>query len=154
ADMQRQIEAVGIPGAAIAIVCNDRLNFAAGVGLKRHDLPDPVQPDTLFHVASLTKMLTAVSVLSLLDQHPLDLSRPITDYLPWFAIQPPYEDFTITTHHLLTHQSGIPSMAGLDCPKHRELEDFFREGNPTQLYSAPGRYWNYKNTGYMLAGLL
>jgi CubicO group peptidase (beta-lactamase class C family) len=154
-DMQQRMAAANVPGGAVAIVCNGQLNFAAGVGVKRHQLPDPVTPDTVFRVGSLSKMITAMAALSLVDEHRLNLHQPVTDYVPWFAVQPPYHASSITTHDLLTHRSAIPSAAPISCPTGPSaIEDFFREKNPMGLYGPPARYHNYSNTGYAMGGLV
>jgi CubicO group peptidase (beta-lactamase class C family) len=155
ADMQERLEAEGFPGGALAIVCNGSLDFAAGVGVKRYDQPDPVTPDTLFRVWSDTKMVTATAIMSLVDEGRLDLNRPITDYLPWFAVQPPYDASDITMHLLLTHQGGLPQARDLLCDTGPDaLENYFRESNPWTLWAPPGRYHNYSNLNYNLAGLV
>ncbi len=153
--MRQRMEAAGVPGGAIAIVRDGQLDFSAGVGVKRHDRSDPVGPDTLFRVASLTKVLTAIAVMSLVDGGRLDLSRPITDYVPWFAVRPPYDASAITTQELLIHRAALPNGAPPNCPTGPgAIRDYFRENNPLLLWAPPGRYYNYSNYNYALVGLV
>src|SRR5436853_223701 len=79
----------------------------------------------------------------LLEQGKLDLHRPRREYLPWLEIDSSYEP--ITTHHLLSHTSGLPDDAPLN-PR----------GPLPHLWVGfpPGSHYSYSNTGYQIVGLL
>lgn len=151
--MEERLATDGTPGGSIAIVCNGALNFSAGVGVKHHEGKDPVTPDTLFRVASMSKVLAGISALSLVEEGQLDLHAPITDYLPWFEVAAPYDASSITVHQLLTHTSGIPTTTP-PFPQRVTLEEFFRESSPMTLWGPPGGYYNYSNAGFSLAGFV
>jgi CubicO group peptidase (beta-lactamase class C family) len=73
----------------------------------------------------------------------LDLNKPIVEYLPWFRIDSSFAP--ITTHHLLTHSSGLPGDAPLFLP---DPSAKHRAANP------PGQYFHYCNTGFTALGHL
>ena len=72
----------------------------------------PPPPDTLYRIASITKLFTATSILQLRDAGALQLDDPVTRHLPWFAVASRHADAPpITIRHLITHTSGLPREA-------------------------------------------
>jgi CubicO group peptidase (beta-lactamase class C family) len=91
------------PGAVVLIARAGDVLHSAPYGSTMYDAPDsrPVTIDTIYDVASLTKMFTATAALRLIDQGRLTLHAPVKEYLP----QMRSPDITIL--HLLTHTSGL-----------------------------------------------
>jgi CubicO group peptidase (beta-lactamase class C family) len=161
ASINEEMAILGIPGAAVAVIERGKVTFAAGFGTKHPDGGDPVKPTTLFRIGSLTKMLTTVSLLKLVDQGKVDLDAPITEYLPDFSFQ--YDSTwapSITVRHLLTHSSGIMDYAEVGADPEFQSDDglslFFNNvfGTFAYLMAPAGRMYNYSNPGFMLAGLI
>lgn len=100
-------------------------------------------PDELFHIGSITKSFVAIVLLQLRDEGKLDLEQPILEYLPWLPIESTFG--AITTHHLLTHTSGLPDALTL----------FPTDPNTKwrQAY-APGEKFYYSNLGFDILGHL
>ncbi len=96
-----------IPGLAIGVVKNGELVYAKGLG--DTDVADgtPVTPQSLFGLASLSKMFTAAAIMQLVEQGLIDLDAPVTDYLPEFRLDDPRYT-AITVRQLLVHTSGLP----------------------------------------------
>ena len=94
-------------------------------------------------MAPSARALSPLCLLQLRDEGKLDLQKPILDYLPWFRIESSYEP--ITTHHLLTHTSGLPGAPPVflsdPAAKHRAAY-------------APGKLFHYNNMGFTLLGHL
>ena len=67
------MEAWGIPGGAVAIVRDGKLVMARGYGLADVEGKEPVHPDSLFRIASISKPVTAVAILKLVQDGHLDL---------------------------------------------------------------------------------
>lgn len=67
----------------------------------------PVTPDTLFRIASTTKLLVGTAILRLVESGTLDLDAPVSAYLPWFHFSQPGMEDQITLRHLLSHTSGL-----------------------------------------------
>jgi CubicO group peptidase (beta-lactamase class C family) len=153
--MTQQLQANGVPGGAIAIVSNGTLSNASGVGVKNHSNDSQVRPDTLFINCSITKMLTAGGVMTLVDEGTVDTDAPVTNYVPYFSLRSPFNPSDITVHHCLTHTSGIPDYIEVRCDTDSDaLSRWFRLNSGFPLWSPPDRLWNYSNLGYSLAGLV
>ncbi len=158
--VEQEMKNLNIPGAAVAVVEAGETTFAAGFGSKHPHRDDPVKPSTLFRIGSVTKTLTAIGLLQLVDQGLVDLNAPITDYLPDFSFT--YDANwapSITVRNLLTHTSAIADYFVIDTPGLKDddaLATFFSgpygESPYAYLMAPAGRMFNYTNPGYMLAG--
>lgn len=98
---------LGVPGAAVAIVQDDKVIFAKGFGLRDTERNLPATADTLFAIGSCTKAFTAMSVIISADQGKLSLDDSPKKYLPYFKLQDPEADAKITVRDLLHHSSGL-----------------------------------------------
>jgi len=72
------------PGYAIGVVRNDSLIYAKGFGMANLEYNIPITPETIFHMASVSKQFTAFSIVLLAQQGKLNLDDDIRKYLPWF----------------------------------------------------------------------
>ncbi len=148
--LQQQMMDHDIPGASIAIVDHGQLFAAAGVGTKREGTDDQVDAGTLFRVASLSKLVTASTALSLVETGELALDHPVTEYAP-IGLAPGFDPSTITVAELLDHTSGIPDVsASTDCAVDRTT--WFAQNAGEPLWTPPGEVWNYSNRGFGVAG--
>jgi len=100
-------EALGIPGAALAIVKDGKVIYAKGLGYKDFEKKIPATADTQFAIGSATKAFTALSVLIAQDQGKLSLDDSPKKYLPYFKINDPDTDKKIVVRDLLDHSSGL-----------------------------------------------
>lgn len=155
ADARRELTAGHTPGASIAVVLHGRLAFAAGVGVRDTASGEPVTTATRFRAASMSKMVLAAAAMSLARDGMLDVRAPITRYLPWFHLAPPFDAATVTLHHLLSHSSGFPSDTISQCATGTSgpRQDFFAN-HPQPLWAPPGAVYDYSNTGYSLAAVV
>jgi CubicO group peptidase (beta-lactamase class C family) len=152
--MQREMAVGGVPGGSIAVVVDGKLAFQAGLGVERSGELTPVSSTTLFRVASLSKMVLAATALRLVETGSLDLSLPITTYLPSFRLMPPFDPSSISGQELLDHTAGIPDFdMSQSCPVGPgAMEQWFLTAGRGELWTPPGQVWNYTNQGYALAG--
>jgi len=74
------------PGAAVAVVLDGELIYESGYGVKNHSGTDPVDPDTIFRIGSVTKMMTAAAVMQQVELGRVELDAPVTDYIPEFVV--------------------------------------------------------------------
>jgi CubicO group peptidase (beta-lactamase class C family) len=108
----RAMEEFQTPGIAIGVVKNGELVYAKGHGVREIGKPDPIDPDTIFQIASLTKAFTAAAIGILVDEGKLDWDDRVIDYLPEFRMYDPWVTRELTIRDLLTHRSGLPLGAG------------------------------------------
>ena len=132
------------PGAVVAVGNHDHVALLAAVGHYGVDDPRPMTTETVFDLASLTKVigLTTACIL-LVDQKKLDLNAPVQRYLPEFGGTGKER---VTIRHLLTHSSGLPAWR----PLFRETET--REAalalvDTTPLDTVPGARYLYSDLG-------
>jgi CubicO group peptidase (beta-lactamase class C family) len=121
-----------VPGAAVGIVDGGGVTQVVTAG-SRGEGRGPVDQDTLFAAASLTKPVFACGVMALVNVGDLELDRPLSEYLakPYLAGDP--RAATITARVVLSHTTGFPN---------------WREEGPLYLRWTPGTRWGYSGEGY------
>jgi CubicO group peptidase (beta-lactamase class C family) len=145
------IERENIPGAHYLVVDADGVRVDVRVGLRDAMGSKPPAPKDLWMVGSITKAVTAVATLQLVEHGQISLDDPLSLHFP----EHPYGD-ELTIRQLLTHTAGVPNPAplkwffieGEEFDRAAQLEALFVD-NPT-LASPPGRRWAYSNLGYWL----
>ena len=154
--LESQLAYRGWPGLSIGIVHDQELIWARGFGHASLERSERATPDTLYRIASITKLFTSTAILQLRDAGKLRLSDPLTQHLPWFKIGEAYPDAPpITIEHLLTHTAGLPRELGFpywttsDFPSAEDA----RRRLPEQRTALPTETaWKYSNLGLALAG--
>lgn len=159
----------GLPGAALAVAKNGKLVLAKGYGWANAATGEPIEPDTLFGLASISKPITAVATLLLIERGKFGLDDPVFDLLK--HIKPPRGAkvdrrlFEVTVRQCLNHSGGWDRLVTGDpinwepqiCRAFQvrppvSPEDFcsFLMGVPLQF--APGTGEQYSNVGFILLG--
>lgn len=152
--LEQQLGASGIPGAAVVVVSDGRIETAgAGSDGDSHD----VGATTPFVIGSTTKSFTALAVMQLVDAGAVELDASVRDYVPEFQLagDQPVED--ITVRHLLQQTSGLSDLAGgplLASAVDGTALEAIAELKDSELTSPPGDTWLYANANYVLAGLV
>ena len=145
-----------IPGVAIGIVENGKLVYSRGFGVMNWGDPArPVTPETLFHMASVTKPFVATAVMQLVEQGKVELGAPVTKYLPHFHLKDSRYD-SITVRQMLTHMSGMPDVQDYqwDKPEFDDgaLERYVRGLRDQGLRWQPGSKFAYSNMAFEVLG--
>jgi CubicO group peptidase (beta-lactamase class C family) len=110
--IESQIEYNNLPGLSVGIVYDQDLIWQKGFSYANVEKKIPMTPQTIFRIASVTKLFTCTAIMQLRDQAKLQLDDPVVKYLPWFKIKNRFPDApTITIRHLMTHTSGLPREA-------------------------------------------
>ncbi len=139
-----------IPGTAVAVIAEGEIVLVQGFGYRDLANQLPVTPDTLFHIGSTQKSMTAMLVASLVDEGVVDWDTAVVDIYPDFPL-----DETITLRHLLNMTSGLPDDAeedfDLESSTAEDLLDFLEEIEP---FADPGEEFSYSNISSSLAGYL
>ena len=150
-----QMDASRIPGVAIAVVERGHLVHSEGFG-EAGDGRD-VTPQTLFPIGSLTKSMTALAIMQLVEAGDVDLDQPVQTYLPWFQVADPEASSRITVRHLLNQVSGISRQAGIELVvEHSEadLEETVRSLRSTDLNRPVGASYEYSNANFAILSLV
>ncbi|KOU29184.1 beta-lactamase [Streptomyces sp. WM6372] len=103
------MRSTGVPGAAVAVVHDDKVVYLKGFGVRRTDAPGAIGPDTVFQVASVSKPISSTVVAGALKD-PADWDGRTE--LPGFALKDPWVTGHVTTADLFSHRSGLPDHAG------------------------------------------
>lgn len=111
---QRVVADGAVPGLAIAIVHRDQIVYAKGFGLREVGKPEPVDADTVFQIASLSKPVSATVVAALVSAGVVGWERRIADLDPAFRLHDAYPSAEVTVRDLFAHRSGLPGSAGND----------------------------------------
>ncbi len=151
-------------GSAYCVIQEDNVIYKNFFGTTSADNAEPVTENTIFRLASMTKPITAVATLILVERNLLSLSDKVSDYLPEYKdvhitqisdtneiIDLGKAKNDITICHLLTHTSGI----GSDAAKEQKMTDEDRKNidNTVKFYSEagldfePGTQQKYSGTG-------
>lgn len=157
-----------IPGSSVAIVKDRRLVFSKGYGVTNKSSGESVEKTSLFRIASISKSITSVAIMKLVEEGKLNLSDKVfgkdailgTQYgtLPYS-----HHEKAITVEHLLTHTAGGEawdysfSIFGINDPmwKNQEMNQNELIGwvldtrDPSEL---PGTTFSYSNFGYSVLG--
>jgi CubicO group peptidase (beta-lactamase class C family) len=149
ATVRAELEATGTPGAAVAVVVGDSVVFAKGFGVADIETGAGVTPQTLFRIASTTKMLTSTAVVALAERGVLSLDVPVGQYVQ--GLSPRLGQ--ITLHQLLSHTSGLRDGSSYYGPQDDEaLAQFVSSWTDDYLIAEPGEIYSYSNLGLILAG--
>jgi CubicO group peptidase (beta-lactamase class C family) len=144
------------PGAAWGIVVDGQLAHTGVTGYRDLAAKAPVDADTVFRIASMTKSFTAMSILKLRDEGKLSLDDPAERYVPELKTlkYPTSDSPKITVRHLLSHAEGFPE----DNPwgdrqladSEAQLTEKMKNGIP--FSNAPGLAYEYSNFGFAILG--
>ncbi|QGM98745.1 serine hydrolase [Methylocystis parvus] len=102
----------GAPGMSVAVVSRDRVVYLKGFGVRRAGGADPVDADTVFALASLSKPLATTVVAGLVGDKRVSWDDKIVRFLPDFAMSDPWISKEITLRDMFCHRSGLPDHAG------------------------------------------
>ncbi len=151
------------PGVSIALIRNGRIDWTRGYGVCSLG-GQPVTPRTLFAAASISKPVTAMGVLKLVDEGKINLDVDVNQYLKRWKI--PENQFTaqkkVTVRELLSHTSGIGTHNGAIYDPSQPLPTIIQVLNgekpaktvPVRVEAVPGSKFAYSNGGYLVLYLL
>ncbi len=149
-----------LPGIAVGVVSKNQLAYARGVGYADIESRRPQCLSLRQRIGSITKTMTGLCVMALVDEDRLSLDDRVVDRLPDLALNGPAE--ALTVKHLLTHTGGIgeaPTMADYhdpwaalwaDGPDSPGVPDAYSSGIDIEAH--PGTKWAYANHAFALLG--
>ena len=146
--LSHRMSEVNMPGLVLGVTDREKVLRVASFGYADLAAGKPIEPGLVFEIGSIGKSFTNVALMQLYDEGRLDLHAPVSNYLPWFEVQSDHEP--ITTHHLMSHTSGLPS--GNDIGTHGLYEAWALRFS--RAMSPPGENFRYSNVGYKTLGFL
>lgn len=125
---------LNVPGVSVALVQNARVVWRCGFGVADAETGKPVDNDTLFQAASMSKPVFAYAVMKICEKGVLDLDTPLTRYVSERVLADDARLESITARHVLSHTSGFQN---------------WRTGEkPLAIHFTPGQKYLYSGEGY------
>lgn len=162
-----------LPGIVVAIARDGKLAHWKAFGLRSVEANDPMRPDDLFRIMSMTKPITTTAAMILVEERKLELDEPVARYLPAFrdlkvwtpdGLVPPRRPMTV--RDLMRHTSGltyglfgntpVDSLYRKEDPynKATSLADFVDRLARLPLVGHPGEVWNYGHSTDVLGRIV
>ena len=162
AAVQQVLDDTGVPGAGIALVRQNGVEWAGGVGLADRDRHTPVTAETHFRAGSISKTFVAMALVQLSEDGDLDLDTPVAEIASEVPFNNPWEasGHPVRVIHLLQHTAGFDDMHfneiynQLDPPDLPLIEVLRRNPRSRDVRWRPGTRVSYSNPGYGVAGYL
>jgi len=155
-NVTRALAVFDVPGAAVAVVKDDALVFAAGFGTK--DLGGSAQVDehSLFAAGSISKSITATCLAILVGEGKLGWDDRVTEYLPGFQLSDPIATRLLTVRDLLAHRSGLRDVSGgtIWYGAHYDRAEVIRRLRFLRPVAGFRERYAYQNVMYLVAGEL
>jgi CubicO group peptidase (beta-lactamase class C family) len=145
-----------LPGFAVVVVKNGQLSFLKAYGTETINLPDAFTTQSISPIASLTKSMTAIAIMQLVQRNKVALDQRVVHYIPWFRTVNKELSDKITIRMLLDNTSGLTAdnVSFTDNSGGDPLESFVKSLAQIYLTREPGSSYYYSNTGFSVAGLV
>ena len=149
-----------IPGVSIAVINNYKIEWTRGYGVREAGTNEAITPDTLFQAGSVSKSVTAVAIMRLVQQGVLNLDEDVNKKLVSWKV--PENEYTrnekVTVRRLLTHTAGLNRTSSGDYPVGAQVPTLLQvlEGQkpantpPTRVVSIPGSIYEYSGSGFFV----
>jgi CubicO group peptidase (beta-lactamase class C family) len=138
ADLERLIpklmQEIIVPGLSIAIIKDAKLFWRRGFGVKDSTSKVPIDNDTVFEAASVSKTIFAYAAMKLCEKGVIGLDTPLNEYAPKPFLEGDPRLEIITPRHVLSHTSGF--------------QNWRSDKNPLKIHFAPGEKYLYSGEGY------
>lgn len=144
------IAAENVPPPATVVVAFDRETITPLIveGLANKEAGRALQANDPVRIASISKLIMALTALRLVDEGKLDLDRDVSDYLGWRLRSPYHPDAPVTLVHLLSHRAGLSDKAGYIIPLGESLEAKLADPLAWREVGPPGEAaFEYANIG-------
>ncbi|GAB4518917.1 MAG: hypothetical protein Tsb004_29720 [Allomuricauda sp.] len=144
-----------LPGVVVGVTKNGQLIYAKALGYRNVDTGRKMELNSVFHMASISKLFVATAILQLVEQGELDLDDPIVKHLPYFKLNDDrYRRITIA--HVLSHVSGLPDVEDYEWenPQYSDAaaENYVKSISGLKLNADPGETFAYSNLAFDILG--
>lgn len=147
--MEKMIQNNEIAGAVTVVVSKDTMLHLESTGFADVATKKPMNADTIFWIASMTKPITGTAILMLMDEGRLKVSDPVAKYIPEFANlkTPSGKPANLTITQILTHTSGLGEATGPAAREAKTLADLVPLWLSAPMQYEPGTQWRYTQSG-------
>ena len=141
-----------IPGFSVVVVKNDQISFVKGYGVEYAGGNKAMTSQTSTAIGSLTKSITALAIMQLVEKGKIELDAQVIKYLPWFHTANKEMSDKITVRMLLNNTSGLvaPTIRNKDISE-KASEYLVRSMESVYLTLEPGSRYEYSNDGFKKA---
>lgn len=140
-----------IPGGAFTIVHNNEIVAIDGVGIRSKKDPRPVDENTIFRLASVSKTFAGALTGILAQQTPLDLKESVQKYNPEFTLANQNHSQALQLHHILSHSSGLmPNSYDNLLNANQPLNKIIKQFKKLDPICSPGKCYGYQNVIFSL----
>lgn len=141
-------------GGALVVALGEEIVYERYYGVQQKTTQVPVSADSYFRCASVTKLVTGIGLLQLMDQGVLDPDEDISTYLGYTVLNPRYPDDPITLRQLMSHTAGLNENASYNwqSSKLQEMIDVEQKAKANFLDVRPGTKYTYSNFGAGITG--
>lgn len=140
------------PGIGVGIVVNDKLVFAKGYGYRDYEKKLPITANTLFPIASNTKLFTSVAAGFLVEEGKLTWDRPVRESIPSIQFYDSYLNNSITLRDMLGHRTGITRHDTIWYKSNYTTKELFERLKYLEPKEPPRQLFLYNNMMYAGAG--
>lgn len=144
-----------IAAMSIALVDDQRVVWAEGFGYADKESGRPATAATIYRVGSISKLFAATAAMQLVEQHKIDLDRPLHDVLPEFSIRSAFaESSPISPRQLMTHHAGLPRdfSKGMFAQHPEPFTELVHHVRDLDAAYPPNHVFSYSNIGVTLLG--
>jgi CubicO group peptidase (beta-lactamase class C family) len=155
--IRKTMKSNNIKGLSVALVDDQQIIWSEGFGYEDISKRKRATDTSIYRVASISKLITAISILQQNEWGKINLDTPITNYLPDFSINGKQENVKkITPGRLLTHHSGLPSdiLYRFFSYQPEPFNNILNHLKDEYLTNQPGSILSYSNAGYSVLGTL
>jgi CubicO group peptidase (beta-lactamase class C family) len=150
--MERTLKDWNAPGIGVGIVVGDKLVFAKGYGYRDYEKKLPITAQTMYPIASNTKLFTAVSAGMLVEDGKLTWDRPIRESVPTIQFYNSYLNNTITLRDMLAHRTGITRHDSIWYKSEYSTKELFERLKYLEPKESPRQIFLYNNMMYAGVG--
>lgn len=161
-NIEERMKKLGIPGVSIAVINNGEIEWAKGYGMADSSENRKVTTETMFLAGSISKPVSAIRALQLVEMGVINLDSNVNNYLTSWKL--PDNEFTesekVTTRRILNHTAGLTvwGFPGYDkgdtIPSVIEVLDGKGNTDAVRVYKQPGESWMYSGGGYTIMQLM
>jgi CubicO group peptidase (beta-lactamase class C family) len=150
--MEKTLKDWNAPGIGVGIVVGDKLVFAKGYGFRDYEKKLPITANTLFAIASNTKLFTAVAAGFLVEEGKLTWDRPIRESVPTIEFYDSFLNNTVTLRDMLAHRTGITRHDSIWYKSDYSTKELFERLKYLEPKEQPRQLFLYNNMMYAAAG--